>query len=138
MLLGLVNVWFIELPLLALAPLIEPVFVPNVQANVLDIFEVKLIEVKLPEQILALVVLVIFGTPLNEIFNQLEVSPLLEILLKYFIGIFIVAVPRYAPVSPIIFDTPIMVSEPDCHKYEVAPIILGPLISKETLVDGPQ
>ncbi len=34
-LLGLVNVWFIELPLLALAPLIEPVLVPNVHANVL-------------------------------------------------------------------------------------------------------
>ena len=52
-LLGLVNVWLMELPLLALAPVIEPILVPNVHANVLVVLAANVIFGLVPLQIVA-------------------------------------------------------------------------------------
>ncbi len=60
-LLGLVNVWFIELPLPALAPVIEPVLVPNVHAKVLAALAVNVIFGLVPLQNAALFEFVIVG-----------------------------------------------------------------------------
>jgi hypothetical protein len=83
-LLGLVKVWFIVLPLLALAPVIEPVLVPNVQANVLAVLAVKVKFGLVPLQMVAVFELVKFGVFIL-INTQFEVSglvvPNLEILL---------------------------------------------------------
>lgn len=57
----MVNVWFIELPLLALAPDIEPVFVPNVQANVLVALAANVIFGLVPLQIVVVFELVTAG-----------------------------------------------------------------------------
>jgi hypothetical protein len=60
-LLGLVNVWFIKLPLPSLAPVIEPVLVPNVQANVLATLAANVKFVLVPLQIAVVFELVIAG-----------------------------------------------------------------------------
>ena len=57
----MVNIWFSESPLLALAPAIEPVLVPNIQANVLEMLAVKVKFGLVPLQILAVLELVIAG-----------------------------------------------------------------------------
>jgi hypothetical protein len=61
-LLGLVKVWLIVEPELALAPSIPPVLVPKVHAKVLATLAVRLILGLLPEQILAVLAVVTFGT----------------------------------------------------------------------------
>ena len=58
---GLVSVWAMEEPLLALAPDILPVFVPNVQAKLLATFAVKLMLVVLPLHMVAVLPVVIDG-----------------------------------------------------------------------------
>ncbi len=60
-LLGLVNVWFIELPLLALAPVIEPVLVPNVHEKVLAALAVNDILDPVPLHIVGVLELVTAG-----------------------------------------------------------------------------
>jgi hypothetical protein len=50
---GLVNTWLIKDPDPALAPVIPPVIVPTLQVKLLGIFEVRLILVVPPEQMLA-------------------------------------------------------------------------------------
>jgi len=66
-LLGLVKVWFIVEPLLALAPVIEPVLVPNVHAKVLDALAVNVIFGLAPLQIVAVFELVIVGLEITVI-----------------------------------------------------------------------
>ena len=65
-LLGLVRVWAILVPVEADAPVIEPVFVPNVQAKVLAAFAVKLILVVLPLQTVAVVAVVNDGVTFTD------------------------------------------------------------------------
>ena len=66
-LLGFVKVWLMLAPLLALAPVIEPVLVPNVHAKLLATEAVKLIFGLIPLQIDAAVALLTLGTGLTVI-----------------------------------------------------------------------
>src|SRR2546429_386826 len=54
-LLGLVSVWVIVEPLLALPPVMEPVLVPNVQVKVLATFAVRLTFMATPLQLACVV-----------------------------------------------------------------------------------
>jgi hypothetical protein len=73
-LLGLVSTWLITLPVPALAPVIPPVIVPNVQLNVLGVLATRAILVLAPLHILAAggvdiagigltVTVIVYGTP---------------------------------------------------------------------------
>jgi hypothetical protein len=60
-LLGLVNVWFIKLPLPAVAPVIESALFPKVHENVLAVLAVKVTLGLVPLQIVAVFELVTDG-----------------------------------------------------------------------------